>query len=234
MHEVQVYYVRARSKLQQFLDDGCTEQTTPNLLQFVEEVRRGKVDEEMIPKLKPAIDTPANRSARLGDLLRVFLSITAKPFVESIIAGLDHYFEIANFPTLELLERLVFPRVLRIHSLQVITDFNKVIKDGKLLAEDVGELKAWNDDVNELSKLLNMSVILVQGLKAERKQWRECLVVIQQGLVKRGLPLMTTTRSISNEVQKHGNVECPQTKRMLDVFNALLLTSVSPERGFPG
>ena len=77
LKEVQGYYITARGKLQRFLDDGCSSNTTPNLLQFVEEVRVGKVTEEMIPKLKPAQDTPANRSERLGDLLRVFLADVA-------------------------------------------------------------------------------------------------------------------------------------------------------------
>jgi hypothetical protein len=52
LQEVESHYINARSHMQHFLDDGCTEETTPNCLHFVQEVVEGKIDEKIIPKLK--------------------------------------------------------------------------------------------------------------------------------------------------------------------------------------
>jgi hypothetical protein len=86
LQEVESHYINARSHMQHFLDDGCTEETTPNFLQFVQEVVEGKIDEKIISKLKPNVDTPENRAERLGDLVRVYISTVANVFVLRIVA----------------------------------------------------------------------------------------------------------------------------------------------------
>jgi hypothetical protein len=57
LQQVKTLYMSARAKTQRFFDDGYNAQTTPNFLQFVEEMRAGKLYETVIHALKPAKDT---------------------------------------------------------------------------------------------------------------------------------------------------------------------------------
>ena len=157
-------------------------------MQFVEEVRFGKVDITMIPALRPASipDSPEARAHRLGDLLTNFLDKVAIPFSTLVIEGLDAYFGGANFEVLELLERVVIPVIL--HSLCAQGDFP--IVQGRLLDEEADKFQGWagvlDDLQTRLQTHLNMDEILVQGLKGERKAWTTSLIFIKLAAVKKG------------------------------------------------
>jgi PBP1b-binding outer membrane lipoprotein LpoB len=79
---------------------------------------------------------------------------------------------------------------------------------------------------------------VVHQLKAERKRWRRTVVLLQKGIVTRGHPEapITDVRALRAAVKASADgtteIECPQSMFLLEVINALFLTSVSPERGF--
>ena len=222
-------YAATREPLVRILEDGPTMETAPNFMQFIQ-VRIGKIDEDTIPKLKPRVDTPQNRSQRFGDLCRHFIEHIAKAFVRRMLDNMDDYFDAANFETLERLERLVAPRSM--YSMNSERDC--VLVDGKALPpEGTEEFDAWSEDLSALATDIKMTNTLVSTLKAEHRQWRNALLLLQLSAVKMGTTV-TNSQALYDAVKQHGTLhsECPSHYHMLEVLNTVRITSVSPERGF--
>jgi hypothetical protein len=230
LQEVESHYINARNHMQHFLDDGCTEETTPNFLQFVQEVVEGKIDEKIISKLKPNVDTAENRAERLGDLVRVYISTVANVFVLRIVANLDRYFEASNFAVQERLERVVIPTI--VHTLNAIADFG--IVSGLLTKEKASESQAWTTDLEQFADDTNMEETLVGSLKAERRAWRDGLILLRLTAMKKNMEVFCDASTLLSAVETHGQLklDCPHHFHLLEVLTTSMFTSVSPERGF--
>jgi hypothetical protein len=116
--------------------------------------------------------------------------------------------------------------------LNAIADFG--IVSGLLPKEKASESQAWTTDLEQFADDTNMEETLVGLLKAERRAWRDGLILLRLTAMKKNMEVFCDASTLLSAVETHGQLklECPHHFHLLEVLTTSMFTSVSPERGF--